>query len=553
MTTEIQIDLSAAAPSAAENRKEIEIYLTQYLSELRDDLELPLDFTTTLRVTGADGATWGPNLFRAFLDGREIRSQWWPAIAEPGMPAREIAGAIARAVHANRTLLVSAELASHIALGWGIRSSHGYHNGWSAEGFREFLTAFVSRHFGIERGRDFAQRSRTGAAKKREAERCFEQALAASTKLRFGATILLAPSITEDQWQKYAAGLRSWQETLTLDLGLTLPEVENLFDPGLQAQEFRVRLNDVRLPALRYGIPRWFPVNVPTGGLALQGLKVRAVTDPVSGHAYTLVRNVGDAMEHCLEKGIAEAAEISVWSIFEKLDDTIRLHAGSFVSAPLLQFSMDRMKKDSPHLIHLILERFDSIGLTAILRHLLDEKSSIRDLRTIFESLLSVRELRDERQRSFIVCSYTASDSLLVAEGKRLSDLESADYAGCARFGLRSLALNQTTIDKGRPVLPVLLLAPSIDKRLSEACQHALDDEEIRRFRVAVLRAVGSQEARVILCDQKNRRLVRELIRIEFPTIAVLGSREILHGEQEIRAVETISWCVPSADRTSAG
>ncbi len=173
---------------------------------------------------------------------------------------------------------------------------------------------------------------------------------------------------------------------------------------------------------------------------------------------------------------------------------------------------------------------------------MLDEQVSIHDLRTILENLSSLWEYHGRNRKPKVFCSRAPLRSVLVAEGKGLAELDAADYSTCARLGLRSIPMRYLRTVENKTVMPVLLIDSKIEHRLQLLSESALLEDECQRFRLALFQALTSRPAEVILCGQANRRHVRNLIDMEFPTLAVLSSEEILPGTGEIQPVCTIAW-----------
>ena len=165
--------------------------------------------------------------------------------------------------------------------------------------------------------------------------------------------------------------------------------------------------------------------------------------------------------------------------------------------------------------------------VTAIAPELLDEQVSIRDLRGILESFLALLEVSNGSQQTRVYHFGTVSDPLRLADGKRISDLSVADLSACARLGVRSLGL--------RAADPVdsqinLGLQDELTLRIRQASKHPLSDEELWQVRFSVLTAVqpySVADSVRILVKQDIRRDFAELLRVEFPDIAVIGENEI--------------------------
>ncbi|MBV8078037.1 MAG: FHIPEP family type III secretion protein [Planctomycetaceae bacterium] len=420
----------------------------------------------------------------------------------------------------------------------------------------KFLSQFVHRNFSIERGRQFTETGQPGAATKSDAQLCFEEALEQAKDLQLGVVLWLGSAQSEEQSAELRQSLEAWVRWVGHDPGLVLPEVRVVAgERSLQTDDLRIQLNDVRLPALR-GLPSDGMVVVSSQEiLSSLGIESHTIVDPASGMSWLVVKDAADVRAKCREANLGTSDSLSTAFVRLCLDSAMTLHAGSFVAAPIFQFLVDRQKRDYADLIRQVQARLETFAgenarmsalrwtLTAVLRNLLDELAPVRDLRSVLESLLYVRELTGAQGGPRIIYSRTPFDTLILAEGKRLNELTVAEISACARIAIRSLALKYMVPAQGGLALRALFLQPEMEQRLMEAGTRPLEDHEIRRFREAVFNTVSglSSDAPLpILVSQHVRAYVRELIFIEFPTISILGLYEVPPGTKAIEPVPMV-------------
>src|SRR5262249_37030280 len=158
------------------------------------------------------------------------------------------------------------------------------------------------------------------------------------------------------------------------ELGLVLAPIAVARDPRLEDHQVRVQVNDVR----------WPPIDVSPDGPADDALA--ALVDAV---------------------GAAARRQASY------------LLTTSAVSGPL-----DRLRALEPVLVDSATSRFDPPVLTWILRDLLAESFSVRDLRNVLESLATAEGSR--------------ASALALADGMTRADVER--WADAVRWGLRRQA-----------------------------------------------------------------------------------------------------------------
>ncbi|MGA8026899.1 MAG: FHIPEP family type III secretion protein [Bryobacteraceae bacterium] len=550
----VTVEISPKIPQAAETRRQLQIYLTQYAAELCSDLGLPIE-PKVAAVVAQETAGLPPGEFRLLINNQVCRTRLWPYIPISELPAKEIGVVLSEALHYNRASLLTASLAESIAEQWGIRKKSEYLNGWSAEGFKEFLIQFVRRDFSIERAHVFMESGRPGAATKSEAQLCFEEALEQAKGIQFGVALSVGAVETAEPDQELAKALAARIGWVAADPGLALPDVKVQRDAVLPVEDFTIRLNDVRLPAFR-GLPKDSTIVVnPKQDLSKPGIESCTIVDPIAGMSYQVVKDTPEVRAKCV------AANLTLWNVNTYsyvgacLGSALSLHAGSFLAAPVLQFLVDRLS-DSRALIQQVQSRLEALAvnendrvatlrwvLTAILRNLLDEQVPIRDLRAVLESLLFMRELRGAGDR--VIYSRTPADSLILAEGKTLRELTVDDLSACARVAIRSLALRYSTPVEGGSALRPLLLAVEIEQRLLAAGTDRLTDHDVGRLRRAVFHHLSSLRLAAdpaILVSQPIRRHVRELLSMEFPSLGILGLYELPPNLRALEPAGIINW-----------
>jgi hypothetical protein len=546
-TLKLHVEIAPFTAQVSTKQRDIEIYLTQYALALRDDLRLPAEISLTVQILNRDELR-EPQSFRVFINERPCRIRWWPQVLPADLPAQEISAVICQAIHANRELLLS-DITESISREWEVRKEDGYVRGWSADGFREFLATFVRRNFSIERGRAFVQTCETGASEKPHAAYLFEEALEKAADLSFGIRVFVGPEQSKDEIANCRELLiKSELPWLREHLGLVLPEIQIVEGDGtLQKDEFRIQLNDVSLPVLRRPLEDEMavPAYIPIVELTKLGVKSRLIVDPFAAFNWQVMlvsgypgigksSSGGDSVEK-FRKTNPESWRTSVAYLRIPIRYAVVYHGGSCLAAPVIQFLLDRLSEEAPDLVRLAEKRFSfpkgpsfTRRITATLRNLLDEQVPIRDLRGILESLLALREVSNRNQKTRVYHFGSTSDMILVADGKRISDLSVADLSACARLGVRSLGAMLA-----EPVgsqINLLGLQKELAVRIRQESQLPLSEEELWQIRSSVLTAVQPYWApdRVpVLVSQDIRNDFADLLRVEFPDVVVLGENEI--------------------------
>jgi flagellar biosynthesis protein FlhA len=204
------------------------------------------------------------------------------------------------------------------------------------------------------------------------------------------------------------------------------------------------------------------------------------------------------------------------------LGEVVRTHADQLLGRTELQHLLDLFSKTHSKLVEDLVPGLLSLGdVLKVLRNLLRESVSIRDLRTVLEALAdSAQQTKDSeqltemtRQRLFRQISAVHRD----AQGVLHAIVLDAHVEEMFRRSLRELASGQGG---------------------------ALDPEEMRRLGLALEAAAQRQRGlgrtAVLLTGPDLRRYVRAFAERRCPNVAVLSLREI-EPNTTIRPVETLS------------
>jgi len=504
------------------DQRELEIYLRQYSTELCADLGLPVDVSVALNTLDQRAFNQSGR-FRIVVNGQACRSRWWPQPILPDDPsAQDIAELIGLALYDCREFLLTSELAGLIAAAWRIADSTGSMNPWSPEGFLYFLRAFLRYSFSLRHARRFVETCRVGASSESHAAYLFEQALEEATDVAFGPAVALC----QEEYNKpeYGERFKLLIDNLGDELGLISPVVS--IEPGLlKPGEFQIRLNEVHLPVIR-GLSRGEILLLATqSDVSQHGIESTQLFDPLAGY-WSL----------CAEDSPETKTKLRVWpgGPAHYLHDSLRVailgNAGSLLISPIVHLLLEHLKKSSSDLIKGVRAKFGESPpfhrrLTTILRRLLDERVPIGDLAGILEGLLCLREVRKNGAGLGVYHFSELPDSpLLVADGKPLADLSADDFAFAARLGVGSPSVRK--LEKGRQVLPVLPMTQEFQTALSSRSAAGVISQEDRQHILELLNAQPQQDLAFVV-SQSLRAGIRELLRFEFPTVAVLGSSEV--------------------------
>jgi type III secretion protein V len=289
------------------------------------------------------------------------------------------------------------------------------------------------------------------------------------------------------------------------ELGLRVPEVLATRDAGLPPVAFEIRIGGV--PALRGRLPeapRW--VDAPHADLAALGVRGLA-HDLVGGRRVTWTGDEESRLAASAGYRTGDATEFAV----ANLDHALRVHAAEFIGVQEAREMADALEATHPALVGEVLPRLVSLAhLAEILRRLVAEEVSIRDLRGIFEALAAFGS----------------------------SEREPAVLVEHIRSSMRRQLTAQAT--GGNTSVPVYLVAGELEDVLRATAQLARGDgqlpldpalrstivEQFRSFE-SIERGPGAPTP-VVVTAHDVRRHVRALIETDLPSLRVFSYQDLL-------------------------
>jgi flagellar biosynthesis protein FlhA len=213
----------------------------------------------------------------------------------------------------------------------------------------------------------------------------------------------------------------------------------------------------------------------------------------------------------------------SIKEIFEKSESTIKKYAYEIISREEVFVIIEKLRKTYPVIVEEVLgyENSDqnklSIGqLTKILKYLLKEQISIRNMRTILESIadtipftLEIEEISNRVRESLSrqICKSISKDGIIEVFGIS-PDLEN--------YLKEHIKLD---IDNSK-----IFILESEKSKLIANCLKDLTEKS---------------NTSVVICDPSIRRVFREMIERNFPNISVISYREI-SKDYKVKLVDTI-------------
>jgi len=497
------------------DREALEGFISQYLNDLMTDLAIPGEISLDTRLP-KDKEKPIRNSYQVVVNEQKCRLPL-PTVVSQDVQAKELPRSLAKNIHQNRELFLTVPLSSQIREKWSSEIGKAWLPDLSIKGFHDFLSTLVCRGFSIERGKAIAQVIRDNECSEWTVENMSEQATSGVdaisirvflSEVQYHRVVSSngtseAESVTHETQMEEMLGMM--RDGLFYELGILLPKVDLKVDESLEDNEFRIQLNDLRLP-IHAGLEQdQFLVNDTPDRLALLGLSGEKAINPANGSECAKVRNRNGALKRCEEAGLTTWDPIGY--LILTLSAEIRRNAGIFLNNEIVKFNLSQLRRVFPALIDVVERRIELHELTRILRDLLDEELSIRDLRGILEALIAIESTTDVDQVKNIVFSPHNQNLLRISLNRYISHKHT----------------------RGGNTVVVFLLDDQIETRLMQ--KRPSEVAERGQLLEALFGELGdlppTAQNPVILTKIEIRRKLKRLIGKEFPHVAVLCYQDL--------------------------
>ncbi len=302
--------------------------------------------------------------------------------------------------------------------------------------------------------------------------------------------------------------IKGIRRQLAGELGIIIPPIHIRDNLQLKPEEYLILLKGN--PVGRWELKPGFMLAMNAGG-ASEGISGTPVKEPTFGLPAFWISP--ENQESAEGSGLTVVDPVTV--LATHLTEILRSHADELVGRQETQRLLDALAKDYPKLVEDLVPGQINLGtLVSVLHALLSERVSIRDMRTILESL------SDQ-----IASGRDSKDVSLLAEG--------------VRQGLGRTIVNPYLAGRSRQ-LPVI----SLDGRWEELLQKtlssggggtgrplALDPGLVQKLLTNLGRVLESQGKKgvqgVLLVAPQARFGIRRLVERYFPSLPVLSPQEI--------------------------
>ena len=294
------------------------------------------------------------------------------------------------------------------------------------------------------------------------------------------------------------------RQALYQDIGIRYPGIHVRTDsPSLEGNDYMILLNEV--PYVRGKIP---PNHVLTNEVEenLSRYNLPFIT-------YKNAAGLPSAWVSTDALAILEKAAIKYWSPLEviilHLSYFFHKNSQEFLGIQEVRSMIEFMERSFPDLVKEVTRLIPLQKLTEIFKRLVQEQISIKDLRTILESL---SEWAQTEKDTVLLTEYVRSSLKLYISFK---------------------------FSQGQSAISVYLLDPEIEEMIRGAIKQTsagsyldLDPDSVnlilKSMRMTITPTPPGGQPPVLLTAIDVRRYVRKLIETEFPDIAVISYQEVL-------------------------
>ncbi len=426
-------------------------------------------------------------------------------------------------------LLVTDKVAKRLWVSWNPEQAQRIEEPRFRKAFTHMLAEGVRLGFHVNRFRDMSRSLPDPVANGDNWAALFEGAVAGQdrckVRISFNPERYRAIMATN---QGNAAD-KSWDDMLSMmkdglfyELGIVYPPIDVVADESLSGEELRVEWNDVRLPSyMGIGDGRVM-VNDTVDRLKLLNIAGEKALNPTTGAEFALI-----PIEYA---DLAEQSGLTVWDnqgyAILIISSVLRKAAGAFINRYFVWYCLDALAQAWPLLVNQIKQQLNIDTLVRILRALVDEGISVRNLRSILEAILAAQSIIDEDLSKYIVFANSASGVVFRSiSGEDV--MRVPDYVTHVRNAMKRYISHKYT--RGENTLIVYLMEPEIEARLRNP--QDLTGQEREALLAAVRYELGSLPGTsrnpAILTTQEIRARLRGEIAHEFPHLAVLSYQEL--------------------------
>jgi flagellar biosynthesis protein FlhA len=322
----------------------------------------------------------------------------------------------------------------------------------------------------------------------------------------------LIPLVDKAQGGQLMARIKGVRRKLSQELGFLVPAVHIRDNLNLAPNAYRLSLLGVSVGEAEIYPERMLAINPGRVHGALAGLPTR---DPAFGLEAVWIENAQRDPAQTLGYTVVDAATV----IATHLSQLLQTHAHELLGREEVQQLLNNLAKTAPKLVEDLVPKTLALGtVVKVLQNLLEEKVSIRDIRTIAETLA------DQASQS--------------------------QDAGILTAGVRS-ALARSIVQQINGMnaeLPVITLDPALEQILQQPLSGGAEGagfepglaERLQKSLAEISqRQESAGQPAVLLTPPGLRALLARFLRHAVPGLTVLAYNEV-PGNKQLRIVATV-------------
>jgi hypothetical protein len=328
------------------------------------------------------------------------------------------------------------------------------------------------------------------------------------------------PEKAEDRWDPMVSMM---SDGLFYELGIVLPRIELLADNSLTPTQLRIEVNDAHLPPYLLLPADRALVNDTVARLKLLNLQSEEAVNPANGTECAIV--AASEAEQC------RLAGLTTWSRMGHAILTIsavaRGMAGAFINRHLVDFYSTELDRAFPVAVQEMKNAMSGDAIAQVLRALVNEGISVRNLPRIFEVLtLPEASIIADLARHIIFSPPVSNRSQFYRDGDRQTPVLERHIFRVRASMARYISHKYT---RGQNTLIVYLLDPALEKRLAYPRQFSRREHAalVSALREEVEKLPRTTQLPVILTTASVRLRLRRDIAAIIPQIAVLAYQEL--------------------------
>lgn len=444
-------------------------------------------------------------------------------------------------IHFQLQELISPEVADNIWKSWHPDQVQRLEKPAFRKAFRQLLLKAVGLGYDVERFRNVARNLPDPEPDARNWIPAFEETIMG--KDRSGIRLFLntthynqylsTPASDKEDWKSM---FNTMYDGLFYELGIIYPSITIYQEAALAPNQYRIEWNDLKLPPVPVMSKGKILVNDTVERLKLILVQGEATINPANGSPCAFVAEA--------DQGKCERAGLTTWNeigyIILSISSKLRQAAPAFVNRYLIDYYLQSIAQVSPFVAGQFEQQKAKDLLTGIIRGLLAEQISVRDLSGILNAILKTNATIHTELSKYIVFAHNEDQVAFAPHKSSIQQLSARDYVEKIRRNMRRFISHKYT--RGQSTLIVYLLDPELERLFlrNEELDQAAKEQVLQAVRNELGALPPSAQNPVVLTTMEVRYNFWKLTRVEFPYLACLAYQE-LSPDMNIQPIARIS------------